>query len=236
MLAMTLRGCGLLAAVSGVLLLFRLWEGSMGNPRGEAPSDSFRRTAAGAHPMRVWLIILAILVGLFARPHASAQQNAKNVIVLSGGRGRDSLNRMESSLRAHVTFPVNFSIVDLDNPRFDEKSYRDSLAEALQAAYGKKPDLLFACMDPPLRFAVEYRDKMFPGVPIVFMSVSTLLADKQLWPGVTGVAVPSGAKQTVDLALRSSPGYDSCCRHHRRLGERGRLSGGCTLRTSSSSG
>ncbi len=177
----------------------------MGNPRGEAPCDSFRRSAAGAHPMRVWLIILAILGGLFARPHAAAQQNAKNVIVLSGGRGRDSLNWMESSLRARVAFPVNFSIVDLDNPRFDEKSYRDSLAEALQAAYGKKPDLLFACMDPSFRFAVEYRDKMFPGVPIVFMSVSTLLADKQLWPGVTGVAVPSGAKQTVDLALRLHP-------------------------------
>jgi PAS domain S-box-containing protein len=151
----------------------------------------------------VCLSILAVLC-LFAGPLA-AQQNTRNVVILSGGRGRASLNQMESSLRANVSFPVNFSIVDLDNPRFDEKSYRDNLAEALQAAYGKKPDLLFACMDPSLRFAVQYRDKMFPGVPIVFMSVSTLLADQQKWPGVTGVAVPSGVKETVDLALRLHP-------------------------------
>jgi PAS domain S-box-containing protein len=177
----------------------------MGNPRGQAPYDSFPRLAAGACAIRVWLIILAVLAGLAAGPRAVAQQNAKNVLVLSGGRGRDSLNQMESSVRARVTFPVNFSIVDLDNPRFDERSYQDNLAEALQAAYGKKPDLLFACMDPSLRFAVEYRDETFPGVPIVFMSVSTLLADKQKWPGATGVAVPSGAKQTVDLALRLHP-------------------------------
>jgi PAS domain S-box-containing protein len=153
----------------------------------------------------VWLTVLRVLTWLLIVPCAAAQQNAKNVVVLSGGRGRVSLNQMESSLRAHVTFPVNFSIVDLDNPRFDEKSYQDNLADALQAAYGKKPDLLFACMDPSLRFAVEYRDQMFPGVPIVFMSVSTLLADTQVWPGVTGVAVPSGAKETVELALRLHP-------------------------------
>jgi hypothetical protein len=141
---------------------------------------------------------------LVAGPLA-AQQNGRNVVILSGGRGRASLNQMESSLRANVSFPVNFSIFDLDNPRFDEKSYRDNLAEALQAAYGKKPDLLFACMDPSLRFAVQYRDKMFPGVPIVFMSVSTLLADQQKWSGVTGVAVPSGVKETVDRVLRLHP-------------------------------
>jgi PAS domain S-box-containing protein len=177
----------------------------MGNPRGQAQFDSFSRLAAGACAIRVWLIILAVLAGMAVHSRAAAQQNAKNVVVLSGGRGRDSLNQMESSVRARVTFPVNFSIVDLDNPRFDERSYQDNLAEALQAAYGKKPDLLFACMDPSLRFAVEYRDETFPGVPIVFMSVSTLLADKQKWPGATGVAVPSGAKQTVDLALRLHP-------------------------------
>jgi PAS domain S-box-containing protein len=194
-----------LAAATWVLLLFRLWEGSMGNPRGQAPCDSFPGLVAGVRTLRLSLIILANLAGLLAHPHAAAQQNAKNVVVLSGGRGRDSLNRMESSLRSHVKFPVNFSIVDLDNPRFDEKSYQDNLAEALQAAYGKKPDLLFACMDPSLRFAGEYRDQIFPGVPVVFMSVSTLLADKQIWPGVTGVAVPSGARQTVDLALHLHP-------------------------------
>ena len=91
--------------------------------------------------------------------------------MLSGGRGRVSINQMESSLRAHFSEPVNFSIVDLENPRFEQESYRDNLAEALRAGYsGEKLDLVVAVMTPPLQFAVQYRDKVFPGVPIVFMS------------------------------------------------------------------
>ncbi len=131
---------------------------------------------------------------------------AKSVIVLSGGRGRASLNQMESELRSRVPWPVNFSIVDLENPRFEDDSYRESLAEALKAAYGEKPDMVVAVGDPSLRFATEYRGKMFPGVPIVFMSVSTLLADQQKWPGVTGVAVAPGIRDTISLALRLQPG------------------------------
>ena len=129
----------------------------------------------------------------------------KTVIVLSGGRGRASLNQMESELRSRVPWPVNFSIVDLENPRFEDGSYRESLAEALRAAYGEKPDMVVAVGDPSLRFATEYRDKMFPGVPIVSMSVSSLLADQQKWPGVTGVAVAPAIRDTISLALRLQP-------------------------------
>ncbi len=125
--------------------------------------------------------------------------------MLSGGRGRASLNQMEAAVRTHVPWPVNFSVVDLENPRFEEKSYRESLAEALRRAYGEKPDLVIAVMDPSLRFAEQYRDNMFPGVPIVFMSVSTLLADQKREPGVTGVASMPGIRETIDLALRLHP-------------------------------
>jgi len=173
--------------------------------RGQWQRDSVPKCSPSALLSCLGKTVGGVVLWLFAAQGAWAQANAKNVVILSGGRGRESLNQMESSLRAHVPFPVNFSIVDLDNPRFDDKSYRDNLADALQAAYGKKPDLLFACMDPSLRFAVQYRDKMFPGVPVVFMSVSTLLADRQKWPGATGVAVPSGAKQTIALALQLHP-------------------------------
>ena len=94
--------------------------------------------------------------------------------MLSGGRGRDSINRMESSLRAHFSEPVNFSIVDLDNPRFQQKAFQDNLAEAIRAAYaGEKPDLVVAVMNPSLEFAVRYHDTVFPGVPVVFMSMTS---------------------------------------------------------------
>jgi PAS domain S-box-containing protein len=153
-----------------------------------------------------WRNVLLVLcaISAFVSP-TTAQAKQKNVLVLSGGRGRVSINQMESSLRAHFSEPVNFSIVDLENPRFEQKSYRDNLAEALRAGYSsEKLDLVVAVMTLSLQFAVQYRDKVFPGVPIVFMSNISPLPEK-MWPGVTGVESTSGVQETIDLALRLNP-------------------------------
>jgi PAS domain S-box-containing protein len=138
-------------------------------------------------------------------PSTASPATQKNVLILSGGRGRVSINQMESTLRAHFSQPVSFSIVDLENSQFEQKAYQDNLAEALRAGYaGEKLDLVVAVMTRSLEFAVQYRDKLFPGVPIVFMSNMSPLPDK-IWPGVTGVESTSGVRETIDLALRLHP-------------------------------
>jgi PAS domain S-box-containing protein len=183
--------------------------GLLGPPReGDAMEVSLIAAGASKSGVRLgsWHNVLLVLCAICAFiPPASAQGTQKNILVLSGGRGRVSINQMESSLRAHFSGPVNFSVVDLDNPRFDQKSYQDSLAEALRAGYAsEKLDLVVAVMTVPLRFAVQYRDKVFPGVPIVFMSTDSPLPEK-MWPGVTGVHSATGVQETIDLALRLHP-------------------------------
>ena len=148
-------------------------------------------------------ILLCLSVSVVA-----AQVHSKNVLVLSAGRGHLSIDQMEASLRAHAPWPVNFSSTDLENPRFDDESYRNILAEELRDGYAaERPDLVVTVMDPLLQFAVEFHDKIFPGVPIVFMSVSSPEAKRRMWrwPGVTGVASPVGIRETIDLALRVHP-------------------------------
>jgi len=136
---------------------------------------------------------------------AAALATQKKILILSEGHGRVSINQMESSVRAHFSGSLNFSIVDLDNPRFQEKSYQENLAKAFQAAYAnEKLDLVITVGITPLQFAVQYRDKMFPGVPIVFMSNDSSLPE-QTRPGVTGVVSPMGVPETIDLALRLHP-------------------------------
>jgi PAS domain S-box-containing protein len=148
-------------------------------------------------------LVLFTLLALL--PLTKVQATQKNVLILSGGRGRVSINQMETSLRAHFSEPVNFSIVDLENPRFDQKSYQQNLAEALEGAYStEKLDLVIAVGTNPLQFAVQYRETVFPGVPIVFMSVINPLPEK-MWPGVTGVISATGAHETIELALRLHP-------------------------------
>jgi PAS domain S-box-containing protein len=148
------------------------------------------------------VLVFALLVLV---PSTAAPATQKNVLILSGGRGRVSINQMESTLRAHFSGPVSFSIVDLENSRFEQKAYQDNLAEALRAGYaGEKLDLVVTVMTTPLRFAVQYREKLFPGVPIVFMSNNNPLPGK-MWPGVTGVESTNGVRETIDLALRLNP-------------------------------
>ena len=149
---------------------------------------------------------LSVLVStLLLVSSSAAPATQKNVLILSGGRGRVSINQMESTLRAHFSGPVSFSIVDLENSRFEQKAYQDNLAEALRAGYsGERLDLVVAVMTTSLQFALQYRDKLFPGVPIVFMSNNNPIPDK-MWPGVTGVESTNGVRETIDLALRLQP-------------------------------
>ena len=159
----------------------------------------------------IFAFVQALVPGILLCLSASsvaAQAKPKNVLVLSAGRGHLSIDQMEASLRAHVPWPVNFSSTDLENPRFDDESYRRILAEELRHGYAAEtPDLVVTVMDPLLEFAVEFHDKIFPGVPIVFMSVSSPEAKRRMWhwPGVTGVASPVGIRETIDLALRIHP-------------------------------
>jgi len=153
-----------------------------------------------------WRVLLLVLCALSAlAPPTTAQTTQKNVLILSGGRGRVSINQMEVSLRSHFAGPVNFSIVDLENPRFEQKAYQDNLAEALRAGYAsEKLDLVVTVMTPALQFAVRYHNKVFPGVPVVFMSAVNSFPEK-MWPGVTGVESTPGITETIDLALRLEP-------------------------------
>jgi hypothetical protein len=154
----------------------------------------------------VWFVVLGIPLCVLIRPAAAAQPAVKNVLVLHNwGSLPQSWAVMESTVRAHVPGQINFYTASVENPRFDEEEYRESLAETLSRGYGRvKLDVVIAATYPVLQFALQYRDKMFPGVPIVFTDVGRQEAQK-MWPGVTGVIVPLGMRETIDLALRLHP-------------------------------
>jgi ABC-type uncharacterized transport system substrate-binding protein len=52
----------------------------------------------------------------------------------------------------------------------------------------------------------QYRDQIFPGVPMVFTRASTSeLEELKLLPGMTGATGSIGLRETIDLALRLDP-------------------------------
>src|ERR1700742_3587829 len=122
-----------------------------------------------------WLTILGILLVVFCDFSALAEPHTKNVLVVFSSLNRDheTLDLMKSGVRAHFSGPVNFSVVYLDYQRLGQESYRESLAATLGLGYSEaKPDVLIVASIEAIRFMTQYRDKIFPGVPIVFTDVS----------------------------------------------------------------
>ena len=150
-------------------------------------------------------LVPGILFCLSASPVA-AQPNAKNVLILHNWISLpQSWTVMESTVRARVPGPINFYTVSVANQRFDDESYRASLAETLRRGYGgMKLDVVVAATYPVLEFAERYHDLIFPGVPVVFTDIESR-ETRKMWPGVTGVMSRTGMAETIELALRLNP-------------------------------
>ncbi len=170
------------------------------------------------HTRTKWLSICSLLALCFlifvASPHlalAAESGQPKNVLVLYSFSDRgvfDPLDRLKSAIRSRVKLPANFYVHYMETQRFEDPSYEKSLSETLSREYsGVKLDLVIVAAYPALQFAVTYRDHIFPGVPVLFCYVHDgRLEGKQLWPGVTGVTISVGVRDTLDLSFRLHPG------------------------------
>jgi ABC-type uncharacterized transport system substrate-binding protein len=155
-----------------------------------------------------WLRILAILLLVLSGFSGVAEPIPKNILVVFSARDREhEFDLIKSGVRDHFPGPVDFSVAYLDYQRLEEEPYRESLAATLRLGYkDSKPDVLIVSSIEALRFMTQYRDKIFPGVPIVFTAVSTTeLEQLKMSPGMTGMTGTVGLRETIDLALRLHP-------------------------------
>jgi PAS domain S-box-containing protein len=156
------------------------------------------------------LATIGILLWSFHGATTAEEPRTKNVLFLFSTveYSQSFLDVIEPLIRARVAEPINFYDAYLDDPQVEQKTYRESQAETFRQRYaGVKLDLVITNNPAAFHFAVQYRDKVFQGVPIVFNAVAERdLEGQALWPqGVTGVAPPLGFRETIDLALRLQP-------------------------------
>jgi len=136
------------------------------------------------------------------------ESQAKNVLILfsSVEYSQEFFATIEPVIRARVTEPITFYEAYLEDPQVEERAYRESQAETFRRRYaGIKLDVVIACNPAGLHFALEYRDKIFPGVPIVFTAVGARELVGLNLSGVTGLTSAWGLRETIDLALRLQP-------------------------------
>ena len=159
-----------------------------------------------------WSLIFCVLALASSAQLSFAAETAapKTVLILysfTDRKAQDDLEILKSTTRSRVSTPVNFHVEFLGSARFGSPGYEKAVTESLASVYGgKKIDLVIADFYPALRFAVDHRQELFPGAPIVFSSVPPKrLEGQKLSPGVTGITMDVDLHGTIDLALRLRP-------------------------------
>ena len=158
---------------------------------------------------RASLTLLGIALFFLVGSSAAQPPATKKVLELfsSSDRNDESWNLVENEVRARVPGRITFYRAYLEDSRLGDAAYRESQIEVLRNTYADlKLDLVMTAFTPELQFSLQYRDRLFPDVPIVFAAISTReLGELNIPPGVTGLTVPVGIKETIDLALQLQP-------------------------------
>jgi signal transduction histidine kinase len=144
---------------------------------------------------------------------ATARGTVRTVVVLypvNADEGPGTV-LVSGSIRATFTGgssePIHIRNEYLDFSPFQEPDQRRLLADFLRKKYARqKIDLVIAGLAPSLDFALQYRDEIFPRVPIVFMGVDQdVLETRKLPADVIGVPVKMDLAGTLEVALRLNP-------------------------------
>jgi signal transduction histidine kinase len=158
------------------------------------------------------LALLALLCfGSCAR--ASSPENTRLVVMLfpEANDGRPGNLLVDQALRA--TFRAGSSEhVEIHNDYLDISRFSDADYQRLQIALlrrkyaGRKIDLVIAGLASALDFALEHRETLFPGVPIVCLAVDEQeVKARKLPPDVIGIPIKMDLAGTLDVALRLHP-------------------------------
>jgi PAS domain S-box-containing protein len=95
----------------------------------------------------------------------------------------------------------------LDVSPVREDGFRQLQAEFLRRKYaGRKVDLVIAGLSSGLDFVREHRERIFPGVPVVFAAVDEReVQARKLPPDVIGVPIKMDLGATLEVALQLHP-------------------------------
>ncbi len=154
---------------------------------------------------------LAALLVLASSSVAVAGETKRVLVVYPTSDGQPGILRFQESLRIGLMDGTSSRIEIyneyLDSARFPDERYQSHLADFLRTKYlGREPDVIIPALAPSLDFVLKYRDKLFPGVPVVFGAIDKHEAEaRTLGTGVLGVPMTVDLEPTLDLALRLHP-------------------------------
>jgi signal transduction histidine kinase len=177
--------------------------------REQAPVRRVRRYLWGSRGglLAICLLLVSVSPGAFALGDARP-----DILILFGNLRNIPENSMiDEALRERLSelAPGRVEVFTeyLDLEYFGDPEQAKTIATVLHAKYGS-PDLRVVVTVAPsaLKFMLEHREQIAPGVPIVYTSVSANTLQELAPPAdVVGVTVEWAIADTLALALRQRP-------------------------------
>jgi formate hydrogenlyase transcriptional activator len=155
-------------------------------------------------------VALTAVVALGAPPSETVPPTV--LLLFSLRTTAPAVSEMEGSFRGEVEksygAPVDLQVEHLDLPDASALPYARRLVDLLREKYaGRRPDVVVVEEGQALRFLLENREALFPGVPVVFTDVTRRsIAGLRLPPDVTGAFLVLENQRTVQVALDLHPG------------------------------
>src|SRR5215467_6961511 len=175
--------------------------------RGAGLRQSPRRPSAKLRQLLpvflfVWLSLL------WTPPHAAYGQALpavpKRILSIQDNErtmfGMEAINQaFQSAVRSGPPGSVELYDESLEFYRFRDEHHESLMHDYLKQKYaGIQLDVIVTWMDPTLQFVLRYRDELFPGVPIVYLTARPYT--NSLPPNTTGLWGQVALKDTLALA------------------------------------
>jgi len=157
------------------------------------------------------LLLVLILIGCpWTTPAAHAESDKKTILYLNsyhdGYQWSDTILDGIRNELARSSFKIELQVEYMDAKKYNIAPVVDSLLELYREKFAEEHfDVVIVSDDDAFNFALQYRDELFPTVPVVFCGVNDL-SDEDLQGGnLTGVVETFDLASTLDIALRLHP-------------------------------
>jgi len=168
--------------------------------------------------MRTLARALLLTTGFVAQSAASTAASplehdaSRTVLTIHWGSESDrTTGRLDTAIQrtllANSGTSINYFAEYLETEEFPAETASQALREYIRRKYdGRRIDVVIAVASAALQFALQYREELFPGVPIVFLAVAVPAAVlERTVTGITGVVNDTPFSETLQLALRLHP-------------------------------
>ncbi|MFV0422460.1 PAS domain S-box protein [Oleidesulfovibrio sp.] len=181
--------------------------------RHQPDTSTFCRSVLLSHGLRIaaTLVLLCAFICIWSQPAAAQQDKRRNVLFLNSyHNGYSWSDKILEGVKNVFAEQDNYNVV-LQVEYMDSKKFHyDDTVQTLFRLYrdkfrGKHFDAIICSDNIAFDFLQQFRDTLFPGVPVIFSGLNDFQIEGLKLDGYTGVTEEYDVVANLQLAMRLHP-------------------------------